>query len=176
MGSGVLIKKILNEHDIYEFHKEIIGVYDTASEMIEFEKNFITDVFDNPLCLNLIIGDAKTIGIVKHKLSTRNKTSLSMSGVSNSMFDRNHTEESRNKISMTKTGKISLYKDGRMIKMAIDKAVLMIKNEKYVPSPKSFEKLKSVDISLHLDNDRSLSEIMKWKNGYRVPKSRTLRE
>ena len=57
MGSGVIIKKIIKTYGKKYLLKEIIKFFDTAEDMFNYEKSFLTeDIINNPNCYNLVGG------------------------------------------------------------------------------------------------------------------------
>jgi len=57
MGSGFLIKRAIKFHGKENFEKEILFVFDTYDEMLEKEKELVTESFvDNPMTYNLVCG------------------------------------------------------------------------------------------------------------------------
>jgi hypothetical protein len=173
MGSGIKIVNLLSRHPLHEFSKEVLNVLEDSDSMILDEIARISEVIDDPDCLNLCIGDAGTIGIVKHNLESRQKTSDSMLGEKNSMYGKKHSTDTLNKMSEAKRGKVALFKEGKMIKVLLDELPILIKDG-WVPSHNQFKKY--LNVCSTLTKESCKQEVQKWKlSKDRVAKSRVNR-
>lgn len=57
MGSGTLIRKVINKYGTDNLQKEILKFFNTSEEMFNYEKEFITEeVINDPKCYNLVGG------------------------------------------------------------------------------------------------------------------------
>lgn len=70
-GSSEMLK------DKKNLTKEIIQVFKTPEEMIHTEIQLISENINNPLCVNMIIGDP-THGVIQHSQKSRKKISKGM--------------------------------------------------------------------------------------------------
>lgn len=62
MGSGVIIKKLLDKHPPYEFRKDILQICDTREAASTLESKLVdVDLLQNPLCLNLKLGGDNSV-------------------------------------------------------------------------------------------------------------------
>lgn len=82
MGSGTLIKKALDELDRDTFRKEIIAVFETQHEALEYESSLVNEsVVNDPMSYNIILGGSRgfdrtsmiTSDETKRKISLANK-------------------------------------------------------------------------------------------------------
>jgi hypothetical protein len=73
MGSGS--SEILKDKN--NLDKQILEFCDSAKTMIEREIHLIRENIDNPLCVNMIIGDP-THGVIQHSQNSKNKISKGM--------------------------------------------------------------------------------------------------
>lgn len=57
MGSGTLIRKVIDKYGTDNLQKEILKFFNTSEEMFNYEKEFITEeVINDPKCYNLVGG------------------------------------------------------------------------------------------------------------------------
>lgn len=57
MGSGAIIRKIINKYGTEFLHKDILKFFKSAEEMFNYEKEFVNeDVINDPNCYNLVGG------------------------------------------------------------------------------------------------------------------------
>lgn len=57
MGSGALIRKVIDKYGTDNLQKEILKFFNTSEEMFNYEKEFITEeVINDPKCYNLVGG------------------------------------------------------------------------------------------------------------------------
>lgn len=94
-GSGVKITRMLNKYGKEQFTKEIIKICETPNEMIELEVEEIRKVFDNDLCLNLMIGDPRFTGGIEFSEETKQKMSVSKKKTHNTPEVRERLSEAQ---------------------------------------------------------------------------------
>ena len=94
-GSGVKIARMLNKYGKEQFTKEIIKICETPNEMIELEVEEIRKVFDNDLCLNLMIGDPRFTGGIEFSEETKQKMSVSKKKTHNTPEVRERLSEAQ---------------------------------------------------------------------------------
>lgn len=120
-GSGKLLKQAILKEGIHNFKKEILFVYDNATEAYAKERELVTEEFVSADdTYNLIIGGIPTADWVegrkehyrrniktflgrKHTEETKEKTRQAMLG-------RKHSDESRAKMSASQMGRTSAWK------------------------------------------------------------------
>ena len=82
MGSGILIKKVLEELGRKVFHKEIIAVFETQHEALEYESSLVNEIVVNDqMSYNILLGGSRefdrtsmiTTDETKMKVSLENK-------------------------------------------------------------------------------------------------------
>ena len=109
LGSGFLIKRLLKKDpNPKHYTKEIIKNCDSPEEMIDLERRLLLEKLDkDPKCINLIIGNAGTIGVIKH--SERNKEKMSrnhadVSGKNNPRYGAVLSPETKEKMGLKNKG------------------------------------------------------------------------
>lgn len=76
MGSGTLIRKVINKYGTDNLQKEILKFFNTSEEMFNYEKEFITEeVINDPKCYNLVGGGCGYT--INHYVSQEVKDKLS---------------------------------------------------------------------------------------------------
>jgi len=82
MGSGTLIKKALEKLGREVFHKEIIAVFETQHETLEYESGLVNEsVVNDPMSYNILLGGSRgfdrtsmiTTDVTKRKMSLAHK-------------------------------------------------------------------------------------------------------
>jgi hypothetical protein len=124
LGSGVLINRAIKKHGKESFVKEVVEYFDTLDAAFEYEKNLITpDLIESNECYNVNIGGkgGSTEGHIKDL--TYHKSPKS--------------QEHRDKISKTLTGKSYLTEEGRRRKSEL------LKNNSYKKGVKESEQTKA---------------------------------
>lgn len=103
MGSGLLITRAINKHNIENFDKKIIKEFETADEAFQFEEELIEklDAWKSPLYYNLkpggkgkwtpLIGDRNPM----KKLENRKKVSIAQTGILNHNYGKKAPEHVR---------------------------------------------------------------------------------
>lgn len=133
-GSGTLLKKYMKNHN--DFHKEIVGVYNTELESLDAEKQILGDKWRTEsyaqelgLCLNLVEGGGQFGGIGEDHVNFGRKASDAarlkmsdsrkgennywygkgelLSGENNPFFGKTHSDETKAKISSVNKGKLA---------------------------------------------------------------------
>ena len=78
MGSGTLIKKVLDELGKEAFYKEIIAVFETQYEALEYESSLVNEIVVNdPMSYNILLGGSR--GFDRTSMITTNETKRKMS-------------------------------------------------------------------------------------------------
>ena len=97
MGSGVIIKKIINKYGTEFLQKDILKFFNSSDEMFAYEKQFINeDIINDPNCYNLVGGgNGYTIN---HYVSQEVKNKLSKNA-------KNRPSQNAGKKFVTKNGK-----------------------------------------------------------------------
>lgn len=95
LGSGVKITRMINKYGKEQFTKEIIKICESPNEMIELEVEEIRKVFDNQLCLNLMIGDPRFTGGIEFSEETKQKMSVSKKKTHNTPEVRERLSEAQ---------------------------------------------------------------------------------
>ena len=135
LGSGIVISNVLKAHPRSEFIRENLHLAANAEEMIQFEQALIKTSFNDPLCLNLIIGDPRTIGVLKHSEKTKKKISDSTKGKPSHTLGKKFSIETKRKMSLSHTDKPHPSKGGwhhsKESKNKISKAHLGEGNPRY---------------------------------------------
>ena len=105
-GSGVLINHSIKKYGIENFKKEIIDSASSVEELNEKEKYWIQYFNSNNLTIGYNIGKGGEGGDVFTNNPNKEEIRLKCSkpAEKNGMFGRNHTEESKKKISKHKKG------------------------------------------------------------------------
>lgn len=107
MGSGVVINRFYKEHGIENFKKEIIGFFKNSEELLQGEEELIGELYKNdPWCLNLCGGGKGTSG-------------------------KNHSKETRKKISEANKGKLVGDKNPMKRTEVKEKHLKKIRTEEY---------------------------------------------
>jgi hypothetical protein len=114
-GSGKWVRSIKNKSTL---SKEIISYSENFEKLLESEKVFINLYLDNPLCMNF---NNNPIGFASGKLNPAKteKEKIRKSkykGPNNSMFGKKHTEEAREKMSVSRKGKTTWNKGKKGVK------------------------------------------------------------
>lgn len=60
LGSGTIISNMKKKYPREEFIREVLHTCDTFDGMIQQECDVIEEVLDEPLCMNLVLGDASS--------------------------------------------------------------------------------------------------------------------
>ena len=86
---------MINKYGKEQFTKEIIKICESPNEMIELEVEEIRKVFDNQLCLNLMIGDPRFTGGIEFSEETKQKMSVSKKKTHNTPEVRERLSEAQ---------------------------------------------------------------------------------
>jgi DNA-binding Xre family transcriptional regulator len=98
LGSGTIISQLINAHPYSEFSREILHLALSGEEMLDLEDARILEVFNHPLCLNCVLGDPNTRGVIRHSEASKKRMSIARLG-------KSHTFESRERIAIAHRGK-----------------------------------------------------------------------
>lgn len=93
LGSGVKISRMVKKYGTQEFSKEILKLCSSPDEMIQIEIEEIRKVFQEELCLNLMIGDPRFTGGVEFSDETKKKMSESKKKTHNTIEVRKKLSE-----------------------------------------------------------------------------------
>jgi hypothetical protein len=117
LGSGIAWTNLLKTHPHAQFEHEYRVFCESSEVMIQLERQLIAAKMDcDPLCLNLMIGDASTTGSIQHSHESKRKMSVAQTG-------RKMSEAQKQKLSVINTGKhissetrakISAFQKGRI--------------------------------------------------------------
>lgn len=102
MGSGTMIRRLTRKYPKSEFSKEILYLAESGEKMLDHEEYLISNVIDHPLCLNCVVGDPNSRGVIRHSIQSKQRMSLSRIGFK-------HSSNSKKKMSLSKIG----YKHSR---------------------------------------------------------------
>lgn len=98
LGSGIKISRLIKLHSKNEFKKDILIIHDNINDMILSEEYFIRNSWNDPLNLNMIIGDPYYTGWIEISDEVRDKLSKIHKG-------KKLSEEHKEKISKYHKGK-----------------------------------------------------------------------
>ena len=113
LGSGRIISAMVKKFPKEEFKKEILKICLSLDDLIESERSLISEVINTPLCLNLIVGDPGTVGVLFVSDETKKVMSESKKKTHNtpevrkriSLAQQNRSEETRHKLGSANRGK-----------------------------------------------------------------------
>jgi hypothetical protein len=104
-GSGTIISRLLKKHPKEDFNRVILLKAESSEDMLKAENRFIEEFLDDPLCLNLIQGDPRVSGIIRHSIKSKQKISKSLTGHKAWNKGIKVTDEVKEKISAALTGR-----------------------------------------------------------------------
>lgn len=126
LGSGSLISKAINKYENHNFNREIIKMFNTSEEACLFEQELLTkDFVDRLDVYNISSGSVGVIPGTKiwhhnnhpkgmlgkqHTDATKAKIGASVRGPLNGNYGKHLSDETKHKISNTKTG-ISVHSE-----------------------------------------------------------------
>lgn len=137
-GSGKIITSIIKKYGKDRLTKEIIKTFDTYKEALLFEKEIVnTELLKDPLCVNLKVGGegGSVIGI-KRSEESKEKIRLSKLGKKNPMYGKSTSELQKNKLrDYNKNIRDYNVTDDTKLKMSISASKRKMLNEKIITCP-----------------------------------------
>lgn len=104
LGSGVELRNAINEVGRDNFKRVTIQMCSTKEEAMELEASILDAEFvQSESTYNVSTGSA---GCREHTNEVREKMSIERTGSGNSMFGRNHSSDSKRRMSLRHTGKV----------------------------------------------------------------------
>ena len=102
-GSGIIIKEAIKKYGKENFKKEILFTFDNKDEAYAKEKELVNEItLKDPLIYNVQIGGIPTIDWT---VGRKHLFSKNMSGINHPHFGKSHSEETKNKIKKSCTGR-----------------------------------------------------------------------
>lgn len=167
MGSGILIRRLVESRPSKEFVKEILHEFNTREEAYQKEQELVSQTtLDDDLCLNLSIGGNGGWDYVNNTYLTKSIRSERTIGCRNPMYGKRHSEESISLMSQNRRG----INTGPQTKQHIENK-RMTKCKSYVVTTPNGDEMQVSDLVRFCEQyDLTYKTMSKLPNNKRHPK------
>ena len=99
-GSGKILNRAIQKHGKDNFKKDIISLFDTYKEALEYEKNIVNEEFvARKDTYNIKLGGLGGFDYINSTKEVAEKRSKTMLGSNNHFYGKHHTDETRKTLS-----------------------------------------------------------------------------